>query len=113
MHEVGLMQQALEIAEEQLRQQGGGRIHRLAFRVGPLSGVEPDALRFAFDVVAQGTCAEGAQIDIEEIPLRCWCSACEREFEPAGFAFLCPSCEGVSDEVRSGREFELFSLEIS
>lgn len=113
MHDVGLMQQALEMAEQQLRLQGAQRIHRMAFRVGPLSGVEPDALRFAFDVVAQGTCADGAQIDIEEMPLRCWCSACEREFEPAGFAFLCPGCARVSDEVRSGREFELRSLEIS
>ena len=107
------MQQALEMAEQQLRLQGGQRIHRLAFRVGPLSGVQPDALRFAFDVIAQGSCADGAKIDIEEIPLRCWCSACTREFEPAGFAFVCPGCAQVSHEVRSGRDFDLVSLEIS
>jgi hydrogenase nickel incorporation protein HypA/HybF len=113
MHEVGLMQQALEMAEEQLRLHGGQRIHRMAFRVGPLSGVEPDALRFAFDVVSQDTCADGARIDIEEVPARCWCAVCAREFEPDGFAFLCPECGQISDEVRAGREFELLSLEIS
>ena len=113
MHELGLMQQAMEIAEEQLRQQGGQRIHRIAFRIGPLSGVEPDALRFAFEVSAQNTCAAGATIDIEVVLLRCWCPVCERDFQPDGFVFLCPGCERVSDDVRAGREFELVALEIS
>ena len=64
MHEVGLMQDALEIALEHARGQGARQIHRVWMRVGALSGAAPDALRFAFDVVAGGTMAEGARFDV-------------------------------------------------
>ena len=59
MHEVGVMQSALEIALEQAGRQGASRIDCIALRVGMLSGVVPEALEFAFDVVARGTIAEG------------------------------------------------------
>ena len=59
MHEVGVMQSALEIALEQAGRQGASRIDCIALRVGPLSGVVPEALEFAFDVVARGTIAAG------------------------------------------------------
>ena len=59
MHEVGVMQSALEIALEQAGRQGAGRIDCIALRVGMLSGVVPEALEFAFDVVARGRSPRG------------------------------------------------------
>jgi hypothetical protein len=47
VHETGLALTALEIAAERTRERGATRIHRLVLRVGDLSGVVPDALRFA------------------------------------------------------------------
>ena len=48
MHEVGLMEQALEAAVATTCRAGAVRIHGLTLRVGALSGVEPEALRLAF-----------------------------------------------------------------
>jgi hydrogenase nickel incorporation protein HypA/HybF len=59
------MQQAVEIALDHGRAGGAERITKVLLKVGSLSGVEPDALRFAFDVVVRGTIAEGADLQIE------------------------------------------------
>jgi hydrogenase nickel incorporation protein HypA/HybF len=113
MHEVSLMQSALELAEEQARLRGAGRIHRITLRIGKLAGVEPEALAFAFDVVTAGTMADGATLGVESVPVVCFCAACQAEFAPEDFIFACPRCGAPSGDVRAGRELELVSLEVS
>ena len=65
MHESGLMQSA-DLAADYARRAGAGDIRRVVLRVGALSGVEPDALRFAFESLAPGTPAAGAALELEE-----------------------------------------------
>jgi hydrogenase nickel incorporation protein HypA/HybF len=113
MHEVGLMQEALRIALAHAERNGAVRIHRLAFRIGLLAGVEPDAVQLAFEVVTQDTMAEGAELEIEHVPAHCWCIPCNDEFQATEFVFRCPKCEHLSDDIRQGREFDLTSVEIS
>ncbi len=113
MHEVGLMQSALDLAVEYATREGAQHIHLIRLRVGPLSGVVPEALRFAFDVVIRGTMAEGASLEIEEVPLVSFCPNCQKEFTASGWIFECPTCGQPSGQVRQGAELELTSLEIS
>ena len=113
MHEVGLMQEALRIALTHAQRSGGARVHALTMRIGPLAGVEIEALHLAFEVVTPGTAAEGAALHLEEVPVACWCSECERAFQPADCVFRCPLCEQLSDDIRQGREFDLVAVEIS
>ena len=114
MHEVGIMESAISAALKQARERGAGRVHRIVIRVGTLSGVEPDALRFAFDIAANGTPADGAILVIETVPARAWCAGCGLEFEAAsGFIFACPRCSRLSGELRRGRELELSQVEMS
>lgn len=107
------MQSALELATQQARRAGGTRIHTLRLQVGRLSGVVPEALRFAFDSLKTGTAAADAALEIEEILPACWCPRCEAEFSVDDFVFLCPTCQQPSAEVRRGRELNVASLEIS
>lgn len=113
MHEVSLMQDTLILATQEARRAGGSRIHRLRMRIGPLSGVVPEALEFAFEILAKGTAAEGAQLEIERVPILCYCRGCDREFAPPDLLCECPGCGLPSPEVRRGREMELNSLEVS
>ena len=82
-------------------------MHEIRLRIGVLSGVVPDALRFAFETLAPGTAAAGAVLEIEEVPARFWCAACRREFVSANFFADCPDCGSPSAELRAGRELEL------
>lgn len=113
MHEVGLMEQTLEIAVNYARDRGARQIHRLVMSVGELSGVVPEALSFAFDVVVQGTIAEGATLEINTVPARCYCCYCQKEFLPIDIVYECPNCHELSTDIREGKQLELTSLEIS
>jgi hydrogenase nickel insertion protein HypA len=68
MHEVSLLENTLELALDYARQHNATQIHHLTLRVGQLSGVIPEALQFAFDIVVQGTIAQTATLSIESIP---------------------------------------------
>jgi hydrogenase nickel incorporation protein HypA/HybF len=112
MHELSIMQSALNLALERAREAQGSRVHLIRLRVGQLSGVVPDALQFAFEALSPGTPAEGGQLAIEHVPARFWCAACLREFEVEDLLPECPDCHGPSAELRAGRELEIASLEI-
>jgi hydrogenase nickel incorporation protein HypA/HybF len=118
MHEISLMQEALAIAIEQSQAQGATQIHRLEFHVGDLSGVVPEALAFAFEVVSAGTLAQNADLSLKTVPVRCYCCRCQQEFYPASsgisfWVYECPQCHDVSTDIRQGKTLELASVEIS
>ncbi|MCA1826945.1 MAG: hydrogenase maturation nickel metallochaperone HypA [Myxococcales bacterium] len=73
MHELGIAQQVIEIAAER---SGGARISRIVLEVGKLAAVLPDALRFCFEAVSEGTPAAGAELQIVEVPGRARCRSC-------------------------------------
>ena len=107
------MQAALDLALDHATNQGAQHIHRLQLRVGALSGVVPEALEFAFDLVTAGTIAAGATLELETLPALCYCSTCQAEFQPPDWIYECPRCHQFTAEVRQGRELELVSLEVS
>jgi hydrogenase nickel incorporation protein HypA/HybF len=112
MHELSIMQSALDEVLREAELAGARRVHKIRLRVGVLSGVVPDALRFAFDALTPDTLAEGAVLSIEEVPARFWCAACSREFVSVNLFSECPDCAKPSGEMRSGRELELSSMEV-
>jgi len=113
MHEVGIVEQLLEAATESARDAGARRIHRIKTRVGDLSGVVPEALQFAFDILAEGTIAESAIFEIERVTARCYCPRCDRVFQPDDWIYTCPRCHRLSSQILRGKELELTSLEVS
>ena len=113
MHEVSIMEEAMRVAVATARSSGSERILGLRLRVGAMSGVVPEAIRFAFDVVCRNTIAVGARLEIETVPATCWCAVCQKEFPYADFLSECPRCHNVSGELCHGRELEIAAVEIS
>jgi hydrogenase nickel incorporation protein HypA/HybF len=66
MHEVSIALSLIELATSQVELEAGERVDVLHLDVGVLSGVDPAALRFSFDVAAMGTPVEGARLDIQQ-----------------------------------------------
>ncbi len=114
MHEVGIMESALDAILAQARAHDAHRIHRVGLRVGALAGVDAEALQFAFVAVSKGTPAAGAALDIDTVPARGYCADCDLEFGvESGFVFSCPRCGRISDHLSQGRELDLVHLEMS
>jgi hydrogenase nickel incorporation protein HypA/HybF len=113
VHEVGLVMQALELAESLTRQHGGKEIHRLVLRVGRSSGVDAEALRLAFEAASPDTLAARATLEIDDVPSICQCAECRCEFSPGQTVFVCPECGAIAADVVSGNDLELATLEFT
>ncbi len=113
MHEVSIMEEAVRLALDTAKTSGADRVTGLRLRVGTLSGVVPEALRFAFDVVCRGTVAEGASLEIESVAAASWCPACRSEFGGKDFYNECPRCHQVSGDLQRGREIEIATVEMN
>jgi hydrogenase nickel incorporation protein HypA/HybF len=112
VHELAVAQSLLEIVEREAQPYEGARVIRILLRIGRMSAVVPDALRFAFDAITRGGMAEGAALEIEEVPLSIRCRRCEEVFIVEDPFMICPQCEAVDVEMVSGRELEIRSMEI-
>ncbi|WP_129311422.1 hydrogenase maturation nickel metallochaperone HypA [Streptomyces sp. L2] len=112
MHEVSIASAIVEQAGEMARADGTGDVSSVTVRVGELSGVVPDALRFAFEVVRDGTALAAACLVVEQVPALAWCDRCAEEFAVGMPPFFwCPACDRPSRDLRSGRELEITGVE--
>ena len=113
MHELSIAEAIVAIAERHARGRGGrGRIIRVEVAVGHLRQVVPSALEFAFELVAQGTALDGAELVLEEVPAAGRCRTCGRESRLDGFPLICPPCGSADVEVVAGEELRVESLDV-
>lgn len=108
MHELGITRSIVAIVEEAA---GGRRVTRVTLDVGRLAGVVPEALRFCFDVVAEGTLLGNARLEINEIAGRCRCRDCGGEFAADTLYAPCP-CGSRRVERLAGEELKIREMEI-
>ena len=109
MHELSIAESVVDIA---VRHAGGRPVAAVELKVGHLRQVVPSALSFAFGLVAEGTPAEGAELEIEEVPARGRCRACGAEGELDAFPLACAGCGGLDLQVIGGEELIVDSLEL-
>jgi len=108
VHELGIVQQVVEICAAA---SGGARITRIVLEVGAFAAVLPDAMRFCFDAATEGTVAEGAVLDIVEIPGLGRCRACGREME-MDRPFVRCACGETDFEWLAGDELRIKAMEV-
>jgi hydrogenase nickel incorporation protein HypA/HybF len=114
MHEVGIMESTLAAVRREALARDATQVERIVLRIGALSGVDADALRFAFAACAPGTLAEHAELDIEIVPAVAHCATCHGNFSAGlGHICRCPNCGDLSGDLRTGRELELRRIEYS
>ena len=109
MHELSIAESVVDVAARNAR---GRKVTRVELRVGHLRQVVPSALTFAFELVAQGTAIEGAELAIEEVPAVVGCRTCGTEAELEAFPAACAACGGIDVDVSGGDELLVDSLEL-
>jgi hydrogenase nickel incorporation protein HypA/HybF len=112
MHELSIALSLLDLVEEEsLRREC--RVAAVHVRIGPLSGVIPQALTSAYELAREGTSLAEVDLVIEEAPVTVICPACSVEGAPVSLVELrCPACGAPTPHVRAGRELEVVALEI-
>ena len=112
MHEMSLMAGMMEIIQSSAAEQGFTKVTRVVLEIGRLSGVEPEAMRFAFDVGTQDSLAEGAELTIEETPGSGQCPACGKVSPLEAFYDPCPFCATVPMRILAGKEMRIKFLDV-
>ena len=69
MHEVGIMEGALDMARRLMEKRGGNRLRRVHMTIGSLSGVVPEALPGPERLVCGAGCSPGCRLGGGRVPL--------------------------------------------
>ena len=101
----------LRIVNEEAVRCKAEQIAAVHLKVGVFAAVEPYALRAAFEVFAEGSIAEKAELVVERVSAKAHCCECGRDFELAKAGMRCPACAGVKLEVSGGRECLISGIE--
>ena len=111
MHETAIVSGLMRILETKAARHGVARIGRVTLKVGRLCAVEPQQLVACFEMFAEDTVADGAQLVITAVDVRGRCRQCATEFEVPRYRFECPACRGSDIEVIQGQELYIESFE--
>jgi hydrogenase nickel incorporation protein HypA/HybF len=109
MHELAITEEVVELA---CQYAAGSRVKRIVLRIGKLSSVLPDAVRFCFELCAAGTQAEGAVLEIIEPLGLARCRACSGEVALARPYGQC-SCGSTDLEWLAGEELKIETVEVA
>lgn len=111
MHETAIVTGLMRILEAHAARHGATHVSRVRLKVGRLCAVEAQQLRSCFEMFAEGTIADGAELVVDEVAVRGRCRACAHEFAVARYRFVCPACSGSDIEVIAGQELYIESFE--
>lgn len=111
MHEISLIESIIEIIIAEMPEHNVTRIESIALRIGEMRQVIPETLHFGFDILSKDTPVEGAKLIIESVPIKGRCRTCGQEFVIENYLNNCPKCEGIDNEIISGKELEIAGFE--
>lgn len=112
MHEMSLCEGIRDLVEDQARQHNFSRVTRLRLEIGRFAGVEKPALAFAFDVVMRGSPAEGAALEMIDLPGRALCYDCAETVEIENRLDPCPRCGSGKLMPSGGDEMRIKDMEV-
>jgi hydrogenase nickel incorporation protein HypA/HybF len=107
MHEFGLCEGVLDAVRQRA---DGRRVAGIRVRFGVRHAVDQESLEYAFSVVAEGTEAAGAAVELVTVPATITCPDCGFSGETTDVLATCPRCGGAEAKISGGDEMVLESI---
>ncbi len=112
MHELSICQSLIRQLQQIVVEHGALSVDQVVLGIGPLSGVEAQLLLNAYPIASAGSCADGAEISIQTLPVTVRCPECGHESEVPVNKLSCRQCGNWRTELLSGDEMLLLSVEL-
>lgn len=112
MHEMSLAEGVLQLVEDTARRENARRVKTVVLEIGRLSSVEQSALRFCLEVVMDGSLAQGAALEIIDVPGAGWCMMCAETVPVEEQYGACPKCGSHQVQPTGGTEMRVKEIEI-
>ncbi len=112
MHELSIVMGIVNIAEQEVNKVQAKKVEVIELDIGELSGIEMDALDFAWEMAVKGTVLENAQRKINHIEAKAKCSECGCDFSIKQLYDACPECNSYFKDIYQGKELRVKALEV-
>jgi hydrogenase nickel incorporation protein HypA/HybF len=112
MHEMSIVLGIVRIAEDEVKKAKAKKVEVIELIIGNLSGVEKDALDFAWPVAVKETVLEGAKRKVQYIEGEAKCAECETIFNLMSLYEACPKCNSYFRDILKGKELKVLALEV-
>ena len=114
MHEVSIALGMVEELKRIARENNSKKITLIKLKIGKMSGIVTDSLKFAFDAIkTEHPLLLSAEIIINEVPLVYKCNDCNKAFETDDIYFpFCSECKSYNLELISGEEQHIENVEM-
>jgi hydrogenase nickel incorporation protein HypA/HybF len=112
MHELTICEALLERIEQERATRRFSHVRRVRVEIGHFSCVDPDALRYAFEIMNRETFLEHTILQIDRPRGRATCLACGAEVEVESRQDDCPVCKSSHLKPSGGDEMRFIEMEI-
>lgn len=112
MHEMSLAENVLQVIEATALRENAQKVGLVVLEIGRLAAVENEALAFCFEAVCKGSVAEGAELEIVEVPGVGWCVTCAQSIPMEQLYGDCPLCGGFQTHVTGGTGMRVLEIGI-
>jgi hydrogenase nickel incorporation protein HypA/HybF len=112
MHEMAVTESILHITLEHAKRVKASRVSVITIKLGQLSSLVDDSIRFYWDLIAADTIAEQAELRFERVPARAVCLDCSTEYALPKDSFACPQCRSERFRIVAGDEMTVESIEV-
>ena len=112
MHEYPITEHIIKMAEKRCREEHAHAVRRIDLVCGDYSGFVPESIHMYFDIIAEGTLCDGAEIEIRRVKPKLRCPACGTMFTRRPMSFACPECGTDGEPTEIGKEFYIESIEV-
>jgi hydrogenase nickel incorporation protein HypA/HybF len=113
MHELSIATSIVDTVLQEIQRKNLPSVQTIALRIGALSCVDPEALRFGFESIIADTPLAKTKLEIEFVLVQGKCRTCNNEFTVKDFVFACPFCDSGRIEMTRGDELDIAYLEVS
>lgn len=112
MHEMSLCEGIRRVVDQAAAAPEIDRVTRVRLEIGSFAGVEKDALSFAWEVVMRGSKAEGAILEMIDLPGHANCFDCMKTVAIRDRLDPCPECGGGRLLPEGGDEMRIKDMEV-
>ncbi|HUS84891.1 MAG TPA: hydrogenase maturation nickel metallochaperone HypA [Anaerolineales bacterium] len=112
MHELSITESILEIALRHAAEADAKKITDIHLVIGKLSSIVDDSVQFYWDIVSDGTAAQGAIMHFRRVGIEIACQACGECYHPEELDLSCPACGSRDVRIVAGEEFRLEAIEV-
>jgi len=112
MHELAIAQDIMDTVLAERRSRRLGAVRAIYVTAAAMSCIQPEALKSAFELLAERSELEGVRLEIAKLPMVAICDRCGALFDPRAVAQVCPTCGEGRLNFSGETEIIIDSLEV-